>query len=122
MIAGWCSVAMSRRQPPRWAKHERVKVRVDVRAAAYALHDGDAAGASARHSPATTSGRLRGGEVSSAPDYAEENRAKAHALCVRAEALDIPLWQRLLGRPASESGKLRHGEGDSEGATAAGGG
>jgi hypothetical protein len=32
------------------------------------------------------------------------------------------LWQRLLGRPASECGRLRHGGGDPEGATAAGGG
>jgi hypothetical protein len=29
------------------------------------------------------------------------------------------LWQRLLGRPASECGRLRHGDGNSEGATAA---
>ena len=29
--------------------------------------------------------------------------------------IGLTLWQRLLGRPASESGRLRHGDGDSEG-------
>ena len=33
----------------------------------------------------------------------------------------MPLCRQLLRRPTSESGRLRHGDGDSEGATAAGG-